>query len=740
MISNQPTHLLRGNEAATGIAGQVGNAKPEPPEARSQRETASLLDRLALAAAQAYASGSRSAIFAAAEMRRHRYYRRLGYRTQGAYSLEEFGVSGRTFRALATLGDRLSKLPRARAAYLSGEISFAHAEAVAEIASPETEERWVRQSHNMNVRQLKRAARHAQGVARDTGIDEPRRRVCFPVPGWMLGKAYSVSELAARVAGADLPPGTRWEMIAAEFLSGAEPRLAAEKEPAEGETVPTIPEPWPPAGDVPEPSEGNNPLNSVFKLRRCMPAVARYGYRRSADYPLPERLAASTDDLGTPEPDVRQEAGGLSGHGPPTVPELSEPQEDREATGKVQTPWQLHRALRAAFDRERKAASRLGGALLPIREQQLWRGLAYKSFDHYVRDRLGISARVAHRLVRLERRGESVPALKRAYARGELSILKAELLLRVFELGVPREAERAWVEYASRMTFQRLSEAVRWAECRAAETRADEAGVGGEDSPAVDQAWAMSDGMPPREDLTITPGSCGEWWSSEPVAGCAGTLPTFAGTLPEAERQRLRGFLLEPHPKAWATQSAVAELVIWMEDGEKELFDRAIAVVREIRGEDWALWACVNDLMDHFLAVYDDEPFKTLVERYPLFARDAWQCQAPGCSCNSALHLHHIKFRGQGGGDESRNLVVLCDFHHLVLHKGWIRCHGEAPDRLCWEFGIGDSENQESAIARFLGQRRVGRNEMLIHHSRTIKRLPRATSAHHRSTPADTAA
>jgi hypothetical protein len=44
------------------------------------------------------------------------------------------------------------------------------------------------------------------------------------------------------------------------------------------------------------------------------------------------------------------------------------------------------------------------------------------------------------------------------------------------------------------------------------------------------------------------------------------------------------------------------------------------------------------------------------------------------------------------------NLTVLCAFHHLEgVHGGKIRCEGEAPDGLVWEF----------PLTRYLGDRKL---------------------------------
>lgn len=51
-----------------------------------------------------------------------------------------------------------------------------------------------------------------------------------------------------------------------------------------------------------------------------------------------------------------------------------------------------------------------------------------------------------------------------------------------------------------------------------------------------------------------------------------------------------------------------------------------------------------------------------------IFDRDDGTCLF--CGTNQNLHVHHIKFRSQGGGDELTNLCLLC----VKCHRD--RAHG----------------------------------------------------------------
>ncbi|MDZ7705096.1 MAG: DUF222 domain-containing protein [Trueperaceae bacterium] len=53
-----------------------------------------------------------------------------------------------------------------------------------------------------------------------------------------------------------------------------------------------------------------------------------------------------------------------------------------------------------------------------------------------------------------------------------------------------------------------------------------------------------------------------------------------------------------------------------------------------------------------------------------LLARDR-TCRFPGCGATRFLHAHHVVHWENGGATDLDNLVLLCNHHHTVVHKGW---------------------------------------------------------------------
>lgn len=56
-----------------------------------------------------------------------------------------------------------------------------------------------------------------------------------------------------------------------------------------------------------------------------------------------------------------------------------------------------------------------------------------------------------------------------------------------------------------------------------------------------------------------------------------------------------------------------------------------------------------------------------------VLSRDHYKCQHKQCNSeNKKLHVHHIIFRSQGGTNQPKNLITLCETCHNNLHKGLI--------------------------------------------------------------------
>jgi hypothetical protein len=68
--------------------------------------------------------------------------------------------------------------------------------------------------------------------------------------------------------------------------------------------------------------------------------------------------------------------------------------------------------------------------------------------------------------------------------------------------------------------------------------------------------------------------------------------------------------------------------------------------------------------------------------RRKLVRRDGDQCRFPGCASRHYLHAHHIRHWDDGGPTDLDNLVLLCSFHHRLVHEGGWGVTGDADQPL----------------------------------------------------------
>jgi hypothetical protein len=48
------------------------------------------------------------------------------------------------------------------------------------------------------------------------------------------------------------------------------------------------------------------------------------------------------------------------------------------------------------------------------------------------------------------------------------------------------------------------------------------------------------------------------------------------------------------------------------------------------------------------------------------------ECRFPGCGARAFTEAHHVRFWRHGGRTDLDNLVLICSFHHLLVHEhGW---------------------------------------------------------------------
>ncbi|MBI5503362.1 MAG: HNH endonuclease [Deltaproteobacteria bacterium] len=544
----------------------------------------------------------------------------LGFVRVRDYSAERLGLAARTLEEDARAVQALEALPQIEAAFLERRISWTHVRLLITVATAEDEETWLEFACSHSTRDLEafvkngaRPMEQSNGESDDAGnaSAEASRQPADaedtdPMLLWTIrcsreGRRLwrATCEMASRVAGTQL---ARWQ--AAECI-GAEAMSAAPHMPA-------------------PPQDAHEEWSSARQ-----DAAAESAHTRSEQYigAFEEEFAAAE---GFPYLDPVQS-------GPALPDELEALIDDIDGADA----HELDRRLRMVRTAMQRIDWQLGTILRCVVDHKLYRELGFASFKLYVEARLGISARKAWSLVRLERQSSArCPELRLAYRRGEISWLAATTLLPV----ITETYQREWVERAAQVTLQRLTDEVSWALDR-------------RDEPHGEQCQP-----PPPIDLDVSADA--------------------ASRVDEHQvRMRAQAASQEVPDPLGSGYAVGATIALHAPVSVIGLLEDAIEGHRA-RGEQ--RWRAFERVLAHAFLCWNSQPR----HRDRVFERDSWTCQVPACTSRCHLHDHHVIFLSRGGGNGLENRVTVCAGHHLHgVHAGIIRACGSAPHAIVWELG-----------------------------------------------------
>lgn len=299
----------------------------------------------------------------------------------------------------------------------------------------------------------------------------------------------------------------------------------------------------------------------------------------------------------------------------------------------------------------------------------LWRGTGARDMAHYVWMRLGISDWKARRWVAAAHALERLPAIAEALTTGELCIDKVVELTRF----AGPDDEGRLIAWAKRVS------------CGAIRHRADRA------SRAL-----REETLEAERDRRLA------WWYEGRRFGLLAELPAAAGavvaraierlaeTVPPmpgddgpypAEARRADALVAlcsgaiaaDPDPdRATVVVHARAEALLWGAEGAEIEGGPAIAPETARR------LACNARIQVLFEDASGDPIRVGRVLREPpawmlrqLRYRDR-ECRFPGCGARRFTHAHHIVWWEKGGATTLDNLILVCAFHHRLVHEhGW---------------------------------------------------------------------
>lgn len=399
---------------------------------------------------------------------------------------------------------------------------------------------------------------------------------------------------------------------------------------------------------------------------------------------------------------------------------------------------QLDQILRELMTARQRCEASLAEQLACARSAQTHLLEGYRSLEHYATDRLGLSPRQMYYLLALHRTLDRLTDLRRALLDGQLTLRQALLVGRV----ATRETAGSWIRRAKAVTLRRLEDEVGcWVLLREERPEvwellrgeplpegivlipgheprlhasAQRGGAGCRDAglhtPALRVETegrqdglhdsAPGPGVTGRDDAAVLPAdaNAGADDSEGPTIGShrgderAGADEPHA--LPPGPPIGARAFLaaLRSSEAATPLPRRMATLRMRVEPGIHDLWRRTCRALRSECDGPLQEWEALALLLRRFWKVWDNTATRRQRRENPTLERDGWRCTAPGCRAvgTGKLHEHHIVFRSAGGHlTDPANLTTLCTAHHQhLLHRGHVRCRGEAPDDLRWEMGV----------------------------------------------------
>lgn len=315
-----------------------------------------------------------------------------------------------------------------------------------------------------------------------------------------------------------------------------------------------------------------------------------------------------------------------------------------------------------------------------IGRRKLYRELGYSSMNQYATVALKFSKTRANDFLRLARRLEELPAVRRSVASGELGYTKAREIIRV----ASPKTEHDWLAAAATMTRKDLEKKVARVRKRAMQ-RKNTAQVELLTAPREERAETkLATTAPVRIGMTVTAEQAARYEA----------LWQRLGTAPNPE-DLLEALVVLADQRSDAIAGTSESATQSKDDSCAGTAPRGAAVssrppvqihvhqcpdcgATEANGRQLDRADCARVACDAAIATPDRRNSTTIPPRTRrnVLARDRHRCQAPGCAHTRFLEVHHVVSRAQGGSNDAENLITLCAACHRLWYErglGWQR-------------------------------------------------------------------
>jgi len=361
----------------------------------------------------------------------------------------------------------------------------------------------------------------------------------------------------------------------------------------------------------------------------------------------------------------------------------TEAETDREA-GRATAPSlerleRLEREIAALGLRLGRGMARWLDLIAELDRRGGGRQAGFRSTAEWLAWRCGISARAAREHVRVARGLQERGPVRAAFARGELSYSKVRALTRAG----PREDVAGLLEIAARSTADQLERTVR--SLRSAPSAGAGTAAHVHERRRLDWWWELDGSfrligrLPPDDGAALAEVVDTAAEALKVAPACEGEAEAPAGRPPLAARRAdaLAEIAQSGAPRAHVVlhvdPAALACTAAGAEDRAGELC--ALQDAPAVPSETARRLACDAELSPASRrpdGVLDRGRSRRVVSpalRASLERRDQG-CRFPGCDRRHGLHAHHIEHWAHGGPTDRGNLVLVCRYHHRLLHEG----------------------------------------------------------------------
>ena len=303
--------------------------------------------------------------------------------------------------------------------------------------------------------------------------------------------------------------------------------------------------------------------------------------------------------------------------------------------------------------------------------REAWAAWGCRSMAHWLAFRCGTSLSTAREQVRVGRALAGLPEIRQAFANGRLSYSKVRALVRM----APEQPERELIEMAEDATASQLERI-----------------AGAYVSATVDGARSQVD----RRTLQLHTDEDGSLVVRIRMPADVGAI--FTAALEAALKEVPADASADAHDPLTARRVDAFELIVRGTAPTTEVVvDTDVAALAHPElGEVARSESCDATI------TADGRRSRTIPRamRRAIGRRDKRTCRFPGCTSRRYVHAHHIVHFAHGGPTSEENLILLCSFHHRLVHAGGWRVRGRANEKVAFVRPDGRLLDERAPIVR----------------------------------------